>query len=465
MAEGAPKKSLFKRPAWAQKSSSTSIQPDSPAAAASTPATTSLFERPHDFDSAIAERERKRREKAEKKRVKEEKRRSLNDNVQQEDSPVKAQSKRRRISDLDDEKGVRQDGHGLSLRQEEVVAPLKPQNRTSRREKPVIIELGDSEDDDRDEELGTGLVTSLDDAVRTHEQPTRIAAQAKSGNEIPSDSESDPEIAEMKRNARAKRRREEAAERARQNSTDPYSEYATSYPTPPPDPKIQLFITSPIPGATPLVVTRKLSQRLQEVLEAWCGKQTHVPDFDPTQVFLTYRLRKLYNVTTCKSLGIKLDSEGRIIPDRRDWVDDDETGIGGEHEGKVHLEAVTPELWMKLKEDKQNNRKGSSTVKQSADVPTGEDTPMAPEVEAEAEQVIRITMKAKGFKDVKLKVKPSSTFARMANAARHLFNEQAPIGLDQKVTLAFDGEPLEPPEGQIKDTEIEDMDGIEVYIK
>lgn len=53
----------------------------------------------------------------------------------------------------------------------------------------------------------------------------------------------------------------------------------------------------------------------------------------------------------------------------------------------------------------------------------------------------------------------------MASAARRLFSEQSPIGANQTLTLSFDGEALEPPEGQIKDTEIEDMECIDVYIK
>lgn len=147
--------------------------------------------------------------------------------------------------------------------------------------------------------------------------------------------------------------------------------------------------------------------------------------------------------------------------------------MGGEHEGKVHLEAVTAELWDELKRARQNGRSKTTTGGGNNTNKDDDDAKAEAEAEAaaqEAEPVLRITMKAKGFKDVKLKVKPSTTFAKMVNAARRSFGEQqtggaAGIGPDKTVTLAFDGEALEPEDGRVGDTEIEDMDSIEVWIK
>lgn len=46
-----------------------------------------------------------------------------------------------------------------------------------------------------------------------------------------------------------------------------------------------------------------------------------------------------------------------------------------------------------------------------------------------------------------------------------MFEDQNKAPISGNITLAFDGEPLEPEDGQIKDTEIENMDSIEVWIK
>lgn len=413
------KRSLFKRPTWAaQSSTNTSESPET--------STTNLFDKSDHFDRNIADRERKKQERLEKKRLHEEKKSILSQAKPSQSSPDVRFEKRRRISDLDDELLANEES--ISQRYNDAPSAIKPQTR-SLRDRPNVIELGDSDDEDHDLEDNVNIPQSRQESVQS-QQPTlqnqsvnpRILSpsppsptiQASLGADYPpeDDSESDAELAEIKRNARAKRRLEEQAEKDRQNATTTHGAYGSShmdnYPAPAPDPAVQLFVTSPIPGTKPLIVTRKLSQRLQEVKDAWCARQIFPPEFPTSSIFFTYRLRKLYNVTTCKSLGVKVDSEGKIIPDEKTWDDDAETGVGGEHEGKIHLEAVTEELWLKLKEARRRGRNGSSFLnKASTDQASGDNTPMAAGEEAiEKEPIIRITFKAKGFKDIKMKTKP-----------------------------------------------------------
>jgi hypothetical protein len=49
----------------------------------------------------------------------------------------------------------------------------------------------------------------------------------------------------------------------------------------------------------------------------------------------------------------------------------------------------------------------------------------------------------------------------MMNAARRNFK----LDESRQIHLEFDGERLEPPEGEVKDTDISDMDCIDVHIK
>ena len=88
-------------------------------------------------------------------------------------------------------------------------------------------------------------------------------------------------------------------------------------------------------------------------------------------------------------------------------------------------------------------------------------------------------LKAKGFKDYKLKVRPVCRFVAqsfagevVANALQtttcekiqNAFRTQYKVAANTQVTLMFDGEELEP--GQdVQDTELEDMDCIEVHIR
>lgn len=505
-----PKRSLFKRPTWAQTTSvKTATSP-----LETTSSAINMFDRSESFNAVVAERERRKREKAGKKKGREEKRRSGSDvQLAGDESPEKRFGKRRRISGEDDEEEGRaarlsdQSGAGevspvvpmnedsISQRYDDVTAVTKPVTRLSQRNTAAVISLDSGDDDDdNDDDLNDAPNLPVERLSEDMTPPRHtIPPPIKKSIEIPeSDSESDLELAQIKRKARQRARLEEKAAQDRLNASETHSAYGSTYqneyPTAPHDPKIQLFITSPIPNSTPLVVSIRLSQRLLEVKEAWFGRQHFPPSIDRSDIFFTYRLRKLYDVTTGKSLGIKVDSQGRIIPDEQNYLGDDETGVGGEHEGKVHLEAVTEELYLQMREQKRNARSGSSRLNHgSTEKSGGEGTPIeGGDSAAGAEPVIKITMKAKGYKDVKLKVKPvcfstsqphvisrqntntevqSTQFSKIENAARRMFEKQSPIGEDQIIILSFDGEPLEPPEGQIKDTEIEDLDSIEVLIR
>lgn len=459
--------SLFKRPSWAQKNSAKSETPDPTTTTATTtttnPPPANLFSRSENFDNVVAERERKKREKASKKKVKDEKkaaggardgggsRRSLSD-IQLDDddssSPEPKSGKRRRISNQEDEQdtsalGSRRvggDGGGgrtrkaaspvtaalederqISHRYDRIPAPAKPATtRATRRTEPAVITL-DSGDDSEDDlgQVPSPTQQSFDSPPRQTTAQTTSSAYNRLEED---DSESDPELAQIRRTVRENARLQEEAEAERMNaSTRSFggNDYADAYSAAalPHDPKIQILVTSPIPNTTPLIVSRKLSQRLQEVKDAWYSRQTL--DMPKQSIFFTFRLRKLYDVTTGKSLGIKVDGAGKIIPDDRSYLDEDETGIGGQHEGKVHLEAMTEDLLRKMKEERRNGRTGSSAMHNRAGTERlgAEGTPVA---DGGAEEtVLKINLKAKGFKDVKLKVKPVclSRFAALVAAS------------------------------------------------
>lgn len=218
---------------------------------------------------------------------------------------------------------------------------------------------------------------------------------------------SDDEFPELAKKAREKARRkrlEADSMPATQNSTyategdsqsqrsKAFREATPLYPSS--DPVIQILITSPIPDTEPLIVSRRISQRLKDVRLAWCARQPFAPEFTPT-VFLTWRGNRLFDVTTCKSLGIAVDLNGDILlKGRKD--------IMGEEDRQIHMEAMTEEIHA----ERQRNK--SSVVAENIEESEVEEVvPVGKEKEAQ----VRIILKARGFEDFKLIVKPVRSWA------------------------------------------------------
>ena len=428
-----PKRQLFNRPAWAQAPSAPLL--DTPTGDANlrtstdsrSPDDTVFTRSATSYAEIVAERERKKRAKAAKKAEKEARR---NSDLQRKGSASASKGrrdgdldeaggsaitdsvKRRRITDedykafgLESPSATRKEKEKEEVEGYEVVeSPVKRPVRAATRETvPVrkpgvsrtnVIELGDSEDDE--------IQVTSETTNRPH-----VLSQA-----VTEEDASDEEFPELAAAARERRRLRDL-EQARATppvtmSNNPSFSREDSIPTPPaaPDPVIQLLVTSPIPNTKPLVVHRKLSQRLQEIRQVWCQRQQFTPEF-ASSVFLIYKMRRLYDVTTCKSLGIEVDSEGRILgpAGRKDGFFDSE-----EDRAKVHVQAVTDELFEELKKEKQRELDKKTQVPDLVeDVEDG--TPVA-EGKAEPEQsLLRILLKAKGYKDFRLKVKPVSRWS------------------------------------------------------
>jgi len=180
------------------------------------------------------------------------------------------------------------------------------------------------------------------------------------------------------------------------------------------DPIIHILITSEIPNTKPLMVQRRFSQRLAEVRRVWCNKQGFQGEVADA-VFLVFKMRKLYDVTTCKSLGIKLDSDGRIITEHSadDVFARDESldSFGSQQGGKVHIQAVTEELFTELKRQREEARLGR--FKTSFDASEGAELQHSPLLlddseKVEVEKKIRVVLKTKDHPDYKVIIRPVS---------------------------------------------------------
>ncbi|OQO07627.1 hypothetical protein B0A48_07324 [Cryoendolithus antarcticus] len=432
--------SLFKRPSWAAE------EPE-----ADTAEPKDLFSHSESFKDVVAESQRRKQEKAERKAAKVERRSSSkrkSDEVKLETSP--GTLKRRRINSNDAAKllsgvDISAGAEGSDEGEEDEVpksarkSPRKQRNLSGNWEaagggntapKTDVIELGDSSEDE----------------VKPTPAPVRRERKAPSPSPIPEE-DSDPEFAALARQARARQNK-----LVRSTSTDlPLHASTNHLPTPPPplepDPEVQLLITSQIADTKPLRVIRRLSQRLQEVRHAWCGKQ----GFTPAQIqgiFFIHNMRRVYDATTCRSLGLDVDKEGAVFLKGSEGV---------EGADKVHLEAVNAEIFEELK---RLTAKEEAAKRGEVELETvGDGEQEAGHQEAKGDALIRIILKAKATGDWKLKVKPTTTFAKMANA----FRKQFGIGPEKSVYLEFDGDRLDP-DDMMSASEVADEDCIEVHI-
>ena len=221
---------------------------------------------------------------------------------------------------------------------------------------------------------------------------------------------SDDEFEELARAAREKARRKRLQEDVfpspsvlSPDAEDKFSQLRSPSidgPDPPPpmdapkDPVLQILITSKLENTTPLIVNRRTSQRLKDVRVLWCDRQKFGPD-KAASVFLTWRGKRVFDVTSCKSLGIAADEDGNV---RFKGLD---TAFGDD-ERQIHMEAMTEEILTKYKKEKARQGHCNDTMQ-----PTDNDKGKEKPVEKQSlEPQVKIIIKAKDFPEHKLIVKP-----------------------------------------------------------
>lgn len=207
------------------------------------------------------------------------------------------------------------------------------------------------------------------------------------------------------------------------------------------DPVIDILVTSCIDGSKPVIIRRKLSQRLREVRLTWCDRQiiagqalsSHVQD----SIFLTWNGFKLFDFTECAFLGIKIGSNGSLSS----------SGRGFDERGRLHFEAWTDELFMAHQRRlKLQQEQASREVEE-------------PEVE-EVDSSVKLILVARDLESYKMKVRPNTVVEQMI----HDFRGARGVPKEKEIALHFDGDKLDPA-SKIEDTDLGDMDTVEVHIR
>ena len=264
----------------------------------------------------------------------------------------------------------------LTRYEAKVAANKASQEQKHKPEASNIIDLDEEED---------GLILPRQEPTWKSEILKPAAAPEEDEHPV-----SDEEFPELARQAREKARRKRlevgiASITAKSQDSQPPA-YQPRSPTSQPDPILQILITSSINNTTPLIVHRKLSQRLKDVRLAWAKRQNFTIEFTD-MVFLTWRGKRVFDVTTCQSLGITIDAIGRVCTKGVSWK---------EEEGQIHMEAMTAEILGAYKKAKCNE----NTAKEDVEAP--EEAVAVQEHQAQ----VRIILKAKGLHDFRLQVRP-----------------------------------------------------------
>ncbi|KAJ5626036.1 hypothetical protein N7510_002345 [Penicillium lagena] len=205
-----------------------------------------------------------------------------------------------------------------------------------------------------------------------------------------------------------------------------------------PEPTVQILISSDIINTKPLLVHRKMSQGLREVRLAWCKRQNFTEDMQ-SSVYLTWKGRRLFDVTTCNSLGLNMDHS--TIPEMDDEVPSSPAEL------KIHMKAVSDTL-------PTGNPSGSSP-----DTGTSKKSPPRDEEDAQA-QPIRIVLRSPGMNDFRIKARLKTPVSRLISA----FRDKHDVPSDADVALVFDGDRLDP-DTCLEDYDIDDLDLVDVQIK
>lgn len=396
---------LFKRPAWAQTR---------PANEDSTP--DDLFRHSsRSHEAIVAEQHRKKQERAEKQRVKQERRERRDSSKRQsDDSDDEVGSSRkkqknttttnRRITSEESKEILSSVGLSPSVGIPKVQGREEIQyeaEQGSHRTSPRFKKAASKDEPKVNLRSASAKVIELEDSDSEGEGPQHHAPPPEPAP--PAEPESDDEFAELRRQARARKQKGDAAKKSQTpdgRSPTPgqaAGEEETGLPTPPPapDPPVKILVWSDLPNTNPLIVWRKLSQRSQEIRVAWCQKQGFSEEFTK-DIFLVHRTRRLYDSTTCRSLGLYVDDNGKLAIKNGQMPED----------AQVHLQAVTSEMFERMKAERaQEERQREKLAMPQNEDDAGEGADEAQEKPKEVN--VKIMLRAKNVSQpFKLKVKP-----------------------------------------------------------
>ncbi|RAK98315.1 small ubiquitin-related modifier domain-containing protein [Aspergillus ibericus CBS 121593] len=203
---------------------------------------------------------------------------------------------------------------------------------------------------------------------------------------------------------------------------------------------VQILITSKIANTKPLIVRRKMHQPLKDVRLAWCNRQQFSKETQAS-VFLTWKGKRLFDVTTCRSLGIQTN-RGSVFG----LKEYDPFQVDGE-DIQIHMEAAV--------EDSLSTSLHQSPIvtdSKSISEPAG-----STEGSSSADRVI---LKCPDYGDLKVKLNLEMQVSQLVAA----FRDARRIPAEREMFLVFDGDRLDP-HSCLADHELMNNDLVDVIVR
>lgn len=323
-----------------------------------------------------------------------------------------------------------------------------------------VVDLGDSspEGDDVDDDL-----YAPPKSRRTPTKPRSKPAEVVELVDENQDPYDDDDISDLIAKARERKRQKDLdalKQRAGQDDNT-RSGISPTISRAPPDPPVSVFISSTIQDMKPLIVRINLSKRTGELLKTWCN-YNELDERRSADVFLVWRRLKQWPTTTLKRMlegvvDFEVHDDGAITSrpgGKGDGLSDDLS--------KIHLVATTNEGLKQLKKDHQHALHVPSpgdTPEDNVNDPSTKDVGDTSPVKKD-DNIPIVLKEPKEYGELKIKVKPDTTIERIIFA----FRRSKKIPDDKTVFLMYDGEKLNA-QDMMQDTEIEEKDTIEVYVR
>jgi hypothetical protein len=396
-------RSFFNKPAWAK----TDDEPSAP----------EFYRRSHQtYKDILKANKEQRREDAAKS--------ALKPAVESTKVPVRS-SKRRRISDQDDE--PIEDATEENENKSNASSPPVKQS-----DKSISIEYDESRrhSEDVNDEVALERELSAAENQRTPSPEVQVLEEPPRFQE--SLLRRQPTLSPEKDKSTLSSRDERPANAGKAKATHDTQEDTERKADKKAEVVVEILVTSEIENTKPLIVRRLMSQRFRDIRLTWCARQ----GFDQKMtdsVYLTWNKRRLFDVTTCKSLDISSLSS---LSTDLDFEDESYDVL------RIHVEAVTDEF-LKSRAEAEKLALAPPTPSQIVD-----------------SESFHIVLKSPGHGDLRVKVLPRTPVQQIIIN----FRSKRSISPDSKILLSFDGDILDP-ESQLKDYDINDMDLVEVILR
>ncbi|PYH76154.1 hypothetical protein BO82DRAFT_216712 [Aspergillus uvarum CBS 121591] len=211
--------------------------------------------------------------------------------------------------------------------------------------------------------------------------------------------------------------------------------------TPSEDTIVQILITSKISNTKPLIVRRKMHQPLKDVRLAWLKRQD-LPKGLESSIFLTWKGKRLFDVTTCRSLGMGPKGRRALGSVACDSLRSDSSDL------QIHMEAATENPLDLDSSQSLSSAKPAPAPAPGIDFDSGERCSKD------------IVLKAPGLADLRLRVSLQMQVSRLIR----LFRDARQISLEHEVYLVFDGERLDLGHA-LEDYDLANDDLLDVIVK